>query len=93
MKLEIEYSEAKNEILKNTRGICFEDVVKIIEAQGYIGIIKHKNKLKYMHQHILIVEINNYIYAVPFIWRIVNQVAFLKTLYPDRNLTKIYLKK
>ncbi|KKQ38939.1 hypothetical protein A3F03_01340 [Candidatus Roizmanbacteria bacterium RIFCSPHIGHO2_12_FULL_41_11] len=93
MDFDIEYSEEKNELLKKTRGVCFEHVKDTLEHGGYITVIEHKNRKKYKHQQILIVNINDYIYAVPFVWDKKKNVAFLKTVYPDRKLTKIYLKK
>ena len=93
MSFDIEYNEEKNEFLKRTRGICFEDVREALNANGYITVIRHKNKKKYRHQHILVVEIKSYIYAVPFVWDKRKNIAFLKTVYPDRKLTKLYLSK
>jgi hypothetical protein len=35
------------------------------------------------------VNINNYVFSVPFIEE--NNKIFLKTIYPDRKATKLYL--
>ncbi len=79
----------KNELLKTTRNISFEKVVVFIE-QGYlVDIIEHPNSEKYSNQRILLVNIDNYIYAVPFIEN--KDERFLKTIIPSRKFTKKYL--
>ena len=47
---------------------------------------------KYLGQKIFIVEIKNYVYAIPFIQKKENWF-FLKTIFPSRKLTKKYLLK
>lgn len=93
MPFDIEYNEEKNEFLRRTREICFEDVREALAHNGYITVIRHKNRKKYRHQQILVVKIKNYVYAVPFVWDQKKNIAFLKTVYPDRKLTKLYLQK
>lgn len=48
------------------------------------------NKEKYPNQKVLIVKMNNYAYAVPFVEE--GEVWFLKTIIPSRKETKKYLK-
>lgn len=91
MRIDIEYNEEKNEILKRTRNVSFEDVRDAIENDRLIEIINHPNKKKYKHQYLLIVKINNYIFAVPCVWSSKRKVFFLKTVYPNRKLTSKYL--
>lgn len=93
LPFDIEYSEEKNELLRKTRGICFEDVKDALESDGYISIIEHTNKQKYSHQYVLVVKVKSYVCAVPFIWNKKTNIGFLKTVYPDRKLTKSYLNK
>ena len=93
MQFDIAYSQEKNELLKKTRGICFEDVSEALGKGGYIDSIAHRNREKYPNQKILVVKIKNYIYAVPYIFNSEKNLAFLKTVYPDRKLTKRYLRK
>lgn len=92
LPFDFDYSEEKNELLKKTRNISFDEVKDALEKDGFITVIEHPNKKKYKQQFILVVNINNYAYAVPFVWDKKRNVAFLKTVYPDRNLTKNYLK-
>lgn len=79
----------KNILLKEERGISFEQVVMHIENGDLMDIIKHPNKQKYSNQKMLMVNINNYIYSVPFVEN--NNERFLKTIIPNRQYTKIYI--
>ena len=93
MKFRIEYSEEKNLLLKETRGICFKDVIQAIEKGNILDNLKHKHKKKYQNQQILVIKIKNYVYAVPYIIDKKKEVVFLKTVYPSRALTKKHLRK
>ena len=92
MKYKIEFSEEKNEILKQLRGIGFEEIAEFIRNNKIISDEKHHNSKRYPRQRILIVEIKSYIYAVPYIVDEKRKVWFLKTIYPSRKLTKKYAK-
>ena len=93
MKIRIEYNEGKNLLLKEIRGVCFEDVIKAIEKGKILDNLKHKNKKRYPNQKILVVKIGNYAYAIPYVIDKRKEVIFLKTIYPSRLLTKKYLRK
>lgn len=82
------WNPKKNILLKEQRGISFEQVVLHIDNGDLIDVIAHTNKNKYPHQKILIVKIKSYIYAVPFVEK--NKERFLKTIIPSRKLTKKY---
>lgn len=90
MKYKIEFSEEKNLILQETRGICFFEVIKAIENGKILDDLKNKN---YINQKILVVKIKNYVYVVPYVINKKKGAIFLKTVYPSRILTKKYLKK
>ncbi len=87
----VEFSEEKNLLLKETRGVGFEDVIVAIEEKEILGDLKHSNK-KYAHQKILVVRMEGYVYAVPYVIDQKRKVIFLKTVYPSRALTNKYLK-
>ncbi len=87
----IEYSEEKNLLLKETRELGFEDVIVSIEEKKILGDLKHRNK-KYAHQRILVIKIEAYAYAVPYVIDPKRKVIFLKTVYPSRVLTDKYVK-
>lgn len=90
MKYAIEFSEEKNLLLKETRGICFEEVIKEIEKGRILDVLKNKN---YPNQKILVIKIKNYIYVVPCVFNQKRENIFFKTVYPSRILAKKYLKK
>lgn len=92
MKLLFEYSEEKNLLLKETRGVGFDDVIEAIYNGSLLDDINHFNKEKYPNQRIYIVRIKTNIYAVPYIIDKKRNVLFLKTIYPNRRLKNKYLK-
>jgi uncharacterized DUF497 family protein len=83
------WNASKNELLQRTRGISFEDILFHIEQGCVIEIIKHPNVEKYRDQQLYIININNYVYLVPFV-ETQNEV-FLITIIPSRKATKLYL--
>ncbi len=85
--LKIEWNHEKNEYLKETRDICFEDVKIAILEDKVINVIPHFNE-KFSHQEIMIVLLKNYIHYVPFVQD--EEKIFLKTIVPSRKLNKIY---
>lgn len=90
MKL-FEWNEEKNKKLKEERGIGFEDVKTAIEEGKVKSIETHPNKVKYPNQKMMIVEIEAYVYLVPFVED--KTKYFLKTIIPSRKATKKYLSK
>lgn len=86
------YELEKSKKLKAERGISFEDIEFALLNGHLLGLIEHPNKEKYAHQRVLFVEINQYAYAVPYVKQVDGSV-FLKTIYPSRKATAIYLKK
>ena len=84
-----DWNEEKNEILKRKRNISFEEIEYSIANGGLIETKIHPNQEKYPGQMLFFVNINNYIFTVPFIED--NNKIFLKTIYPDRIATKKYL--
>jgi hypothetical protein len=85
----VDWNAAKNEILKNERGISFEEIMSAFTEGGLLDIIKHPNEKKYSHQNIFIINLNNYVYLVPFVED--REKIFLKTIIPSREATKSYL--
>jgi len=85
------WNKIKSETLQRERGISFENIVSHINAGHLVDIIEHPDKKKYPNQKIFIININNYIYMVPFVEN--DNGIFLKKIIPSRKLTKIYLKE
>jgi uncharacterized DUF497 family protein len=86
-----DWSEEKNQLLHKERSITFEDVLFQIESGSLIGIISHPNQEDYSHQKVYIVNIDDYIYLVPFVED--DEKVFMKTIIPSRKATKKYLKE
>lgn len=84
------WSEEKNELLKEERQVSFEDVVFYIEQGFLLDILEHPNQEKYKGQKIFVVQIEDYVYLVPFIED--DHDVFLKTIIPSRKATRNYLK-
>lgn len=89
--MEVNWSDEKNDILKSTKNVCFEDVENAIMMDNILDIIPHHNEKKYPNQEFMIVLINNYTYYVPFIMD--DEQVFLKNIIPSRKHHKIYNKK
>jgi uncharacterized DUF497 family protein len=89
--MEFEWNSEKNMKLKRERDVCFEDIVSAIYEGKLLDIIEHSNKDKYPNQKVYIVEFNGYAWLVPFVKN--GNTIFLKTIYPDRKMTKKYLNK
>jgi len=79
----------KNEKLKKTRNISFEDMVIAIEKGDMLDILENPAK-KYKNQIVIIVNFENYAYAVPAVKT--EKEYFLKTIFPSRKYTHKYLK-
>jgi hypothetical protein len=91
MAFSITFSEEKNQLLKATREISFDDVLEALKKGNLLADIAHTSK-KHAHQRVYVVKIKEYAYAVPYIINEQKKEIFLKTIYPSRELTKIYLK-
>lgn len=86
-----DWSEEKNVWLKADRGIGFEEIIVSI-AHGMVhDILLNPNQKTYPNQKIYVVEVNSYIYMVPFVED--ETKIFLKTIFPSRKATKKYIIK
>lgn len=87
---DIQWNTEKNQILKQERGVGFEDIlVAIAEGRGIKIQEAHYNEDKYPNQKIVYVEIGHYVYIVPFIED--EEHIFFKTIIPSRKHTKLFL--
>ena len=87
---QFDFSIEKNHWLKESRGICFEEIIAVIGNGGLLSVISHPNQQKYSNQQMYLVDIRDYVYAVPFVQKDKHTV-FLKTIFKSRKLTKSYL--
>ena len=84
------WNEEKNEFLQVERDISFEEIVFYIEKGFLLDVLEHPNPEKYRGQKIFVVQVEEYVYLVPFVDR--EDEIFLKTIIPSRKATKKYLK-
>ncbi len=85
------WDNEKNELLKSTRGVCFEQVVLLMERGEIFDTIEHPNQERYPGQKIAVVMIDTYVYLVPYVEH--NEEIFLKTIIPSRKATNKYMRE
>ena len=81
--MKYEFNIDKNELLFKERGISFPDIIEAILENGVMLNIDHPNQEKYHNQKMLVVNVNNYAYCVPYVLK--DNSFFLKTIYPSRK--------
>lgn len=86
--MNIRYDEEKDQLLKTTRNIGFEDVKDAI-AEGNFHI-KPNLKAWREHQDMIIFLYNNYPHCCPFVYE--EWGIFLKTIYPARAYLPLFTK-
>ncbi len=84
----INWNTEKSLQLKESRGVCFEDVVYYIEKNDILADYLHPNQKRYAERRIMVVGINNYAYLVPYVED--EEEIFLKTIIPCRKATGKY---
>ncbi len=87
-----DWNAAKNQQLIEQRGISFERVVTAIEQGDLVHVLEHPNQKRYPGQLIYVVDIEQYIYLVPFV-REANGSRFLKTIITSRKATRDYRRR
>lgn len=87
---EFDWDDEKNALLKQRRGVSFEDVVFHIENGDILDIIEHPNESRYPNQRIIVLNIEGYAYLIPYVEE--RGTRFLKTIIPSRKATKEYLE-
>lgn len=85
-----QWSPTKNAQLIAERNISFEKVLFCIANGKILDDKIHPNQQKYPNQRVLVIELNEYAYLVPYIET--DDLIFLKTIIPSRKATKDYLK-
>ena len=83
------WNSEKNELLKATRKVSFEQVEEIMRREEVLDDYEHPNQEKYPGQRVMVVRINGYCCLVPYkpepdgdIW--------LKTIVQSRTVQKKY---
>ena len=91
MAFDINFNEEKNQLLKATRGIGFNEIIDAIDKGGLLADVAHPSKSR-PHQRLYVVKVKEYAYAVPYVLNTGKKEIFLKTAYPSSALTKKYIK-
>ncbi len=86
---EFDWNDEKNALLERTRGVCFEDVLVCIQNGDVLDIIRHPNRERYPGQSIIVLNINGYVWLVPYVKQ--KGVRFLKTIIPSRKATREHI--
>jgi hypothetical protein len=71
------------------RGISFEDALFFINNGGLLDDVAHTNTKKYPNQRMFFINIDEYIYLVPYVEN--GNETFLKKIIPSRKATKLYI--
>lgn len=87
---DFDWNDEKNELLRSTRGVSFEDVVFHIRNGDLLAIIKHPDAARYPKQNVIVINMEGYVYLVPYVKE--RGTRFLKTIIPSPKATKEYLK-
>ena len=87
MSARFDWNQEKNEQLVAQRGISFERVVSAIEQGSLVDVLNHPNQQRYPGQMIYVVDVEQYLYLVPFVTD-TDGTRFLKTIIPSRKATR-----
>jgi uncharacterized DUF497 family protein len=85
---EFTFDPEKNKKLIKERNISFEEVICLINENKLIDVLDHHNKQEYPNQKIYVIDVEGYIYLVPF--EKIGDRIYLKTIFPSRKYTKQY---
>lgn len=85
------WNNEKNIRLKKERGVSFEEIVEAIEEDHLLDDLKHHNPQRHPNQRLFIVSLREYTYVVPYIEEA--NAYFLKTIYPDSDMKKRYIRQ
>ena len=92
MSARYDWNQEKNEQLVAQRGISFDRMVSAIEQGGLVDVLNHPNQQRYPGQMICVVDIEQYLYLVPFVTD-ADDTRFLKTIIPSRKATRDYPRR
>ena len=83
----VRWSEEKNAELQKKRGISFQRIAELYADELYEAVIKHPTR---PNQQILVMKIDGYTWAVPFVFEDEGKTIFFKTAYRSRKLHRLY---
>ena len=83
------WSDDKNYLIRRQRMVAFEDIAIEIDQNNVVATIRDHNPERYPVQHLLLVMMREYLYAVPF-YQIDDNTVRLVTAYPDGERMRDY---
>ncbi len=89
MSFRFDWSTDKNQQLVEQRQISFETIIFAIEQGRLVDVLEHPNQDRYPEQSIYVVEVDEYLYLVPFVTE-TDGTRFLKTIIPSRKAMRDY---
>ena len=89
MDMYFSWNESKNRQLMWQREISFEDVTAALHRGDLVAMVNHPNQERYPGQMIYVVDIDDYLYLVPFV-KEADGTIFLKTIIPSRKAMREY---
>ena len=92
MAFMIKFSQEKNQLLKAIRGIGFDEMVMRLKNSDLLANKENLSRSRH-NQRIFVIKIDKYVYVVPYVINPQKQEILLKTVYPSRKFTKLYLTK
>lgn len=81
--MSVRWDPVKSDWLKRARGMSFEEIVRA----PFVATLEHPKR---QHQNYMLVEIDGYIWAVPYVRN--GDEMFLKTAFPSRVYTKKWMQ-
>ena len=78
---QINWNAEKNQLLMSERGISFEDVLFALQSGRLLDDLVHPNKDKYPNQRMLVVNVDDYAWLVPYVETEAD--IFLKSAIPS----------
>lgn len=81
--MKFDFNHKKNALLFEERGVTFFNVIESIAENEILLNFDNPNKEKFPNEKVLVVNVNNYAYCVPYVVK--GETWFLKTIYPSRK--------
>ena len=89
--MEYRFEPRKDALLRATRGCGFVEIIKLIEAGHLLEVVPHPNPWRYPGQAIALVDVEGYVYQVPFV-PVDATTWHLRTIYKSRKATRDHRK-
>jgi hypothetical protein len=85
------FDPRKDALLRATRGRGFVEIIALIEAGHLLDVVAHPNQMRYPGQEIALVDVEGYVYQVPFL-QVDPTTRDLRTIYASRKATRDHRK-